>query len=113
MYDRSCSIGPCFVTLETLGDPHNLSIRCAVFRSGDEVFSGETSTSLMSRRCEDLADWLQRYNAVPNMTAVLTGTAIVPPTDFTLHEDDVVSISIEGIGVLENEVVVIGSGPSS
>ncbi len=106
MYDRSCSIGPCFVTPETLGDPRNLSIRCAVSRNGTEVFSGETSTSLMSRRCDDLADWLQRYNAVPNMTTVLTGTAIVPPPDFTLQEDDVVSISIEGIGVLENDVLV-------
>ena len=41
------------------------------------------------------------------MTAVLTGTSIVPPPDFTLDEGDVVSIEIDGIGVLENDVVVV------
>ena len=107
LYDRSCAIGPCVVTSDTIGDPHNLAIRSSIVREGTEVFSGGTSTSLMSRRCEDLADWLQRHNLVPNMTAVLTGTAIVPPPDFTLRENDVVSISIDGIGTLENEVVVV------
>jgi 2-dehydro-3-deoxy-D-arabinonate dehydratase len=41
------------------------------------------------------------------LTVVLTGTSIVPPPDFTLVEGDVVSISIEGVGVLENEVVEV------
>ena len=54
-----------------------------------------------------LADWLQRYNYVPNMTTVLTGTAIVPPPEFTLQEEDVVTMSISGIGILENDVVVV------
>ena len=107
VYDRSCSIGPCFVTAESLGDPHSLSVRCAVTRGGKEVFAGETSTSLMARKCEELADWLQRHNPVPNMTTVLTGTAIVPPPEFTLQEGDIVAITIEGIGTLENDVVVV------
>jgi len=38
---------------------------------------------------------------------VLTGTAIVPPPEVTLEEGDEVSIQIEGIGVLENDVVVV------
>jgi 2-dehydro-3-deoxy-D-arabinonate dehydratase len=41
------------------------------------------------------------------MTTVLTGTAIVPPPDFTLEEGDVVLITIDGIGTLENGVVVV------
>ena len=82
-------------------------IHLAIYRDGEEVFSGETSTSQMARRCEDLADWLYRHNAVPNMTAVLTGTAIVPPAELTLQEGDVVAIEVDGIGVLENDVVVV------
>jgi 2-dehydro-3-deoxy-D-arabinonate dehydratase len=35
---------------------------------------------------------------------LLTGTGIVPPDDFTLHPGDHVSITIEGIGTLENPV---------
>jgi 2-dehydro-3-deoxy-D-arabinonate dehydratase len=41
------------------------------------------------------------------MTTVLTGTGIVPPPEVTLHEGDIVVIEIEGIGVLENDVVVV------
>ena len=107
LYDRCCSIGPCFVTASSLADPHNLNIRCVITRDGAEVFGGETSTSLMARKCDELADWLQRHNTILNMTTVLTGTAIVPPPEFTLQEGDVVAISIEGIGTLENEVVVV------
>ena len=107
MYDRCCAIGPCFVTVEALGAANNLGIRCEIRREGKVVFEGETSTSSMARSCEELADWLLRHNTVPNMTTVLTGTAIVPPPEVTLEEGDEVSIEIEGIGVLENDVVVV------
>jgi 2-dehydro-3-deoxy-D-arabinonate dehydratase len=107
IYDKCCAIGPCLVTPEALGDAHRLTIRCSIHREGEQVFSGETSTSEMARRCEDISEWLHRHNPVPNMTAVLTGTSIVPPPDFTLQEGDVVSIEIDGIGVLENDVVVV------
>lgn len=107
VFARCCSIGPCFVSASTLLDPYNLNITCVIERDGEEVFSGETNTSLMARTCEDLADWLLRHNVLPNMTAVLTGTAIVPPPEFTLQEGDIVTISIDGIGTLENDVVEV------
>jgi 2-dehydro-3-deoxy-D-arabinonate dehydratase len=34
----------------------------------------------------------------------MTGTGIVPPNDFTLHSGDLIRISIDGIGTLENVV---------
>jgi 2-dehydro-3-deoxy-D-arabinonate dehydratase len=39
-----------------------------------------------------------------NGVFLLTGTGIVPPDDFTLNPGDQVSITIEGIGTLENPV---------
>ena len=107
VFDRCCAIGPCFVSAESLGDVTDLSIACTITRNGEDVWHDETSTSEMARSCEELADWLQRYNYVPNMTAVLTGTAIVPPPEFTLQEEDIVTMSISGIGTLENDVVVV------
>ena len=106
VFDRCCAIGPCLVTANDL-DPSDLEVGCSITRAGEEVWSGQTSTSLMARSCEDLADWLQRHNFVPNMTTVLTGTAIVPPPELSLKEDDVVTITIEGIGVLENTVIEV------
>jgi 2-dehydro-3-deoxy-D-arabinonate dehydratase len=107
MYDRCCAIGPCFVTPESMGAVGELTIRCAIDRDGEEVWRDETSTSLMARSCEELADWVQRHNLLPDMATVLTGTAIVPPPEFTLLEGDVVAITIDGIGVLENDVMVV------
>ena len=106
VFDRCCSIGPCFVPAESL-DPSDLDISCGISRDGVQVWEDRTSTSQMARTCEDLADWLQRHNLVPDLTTVLTGTAIVPPPEFTLREGDVVSITIDGIGMLENDVTVV------
>ena len=107
VFNRCCSIGPCFVTAESIDDPHGLDVNCAITRNGVEVFSGSTNTSQMARTCEELADWLQKHNDVPNMTAVLTGTPIVPPPEFTLQEGDVVRITIQDIGMLVNDVIVV------
>lgn len=107
VFNRCCSIGPCFVSAESVADPHGLDVTCTITRDGEEVFSGSTNTSQMARTCQELADWLQSHNDVPNMTTVLTGTSIVPPPDFTLQEGDTVTITIEGIGTLENDVIVV------
>jgi 2-dehydro-3-deoxy-D-arabinonate dehydratase len=61
----------------------------------------------MVRTCREIAGWLVRHNPLPDLTVVLTGTAIVPPPDFTLRPGDVVRITIEGIGTLENPVVQV------
>ena len=106
VFDRCCSIGPCFVTAEGL-NPTNLAISCSIAREGVEVWNDSTSTSLMARSCEEIADWLQRHNLVPDLTTVLTGTAIVPPPEFSLREGDVVTIEIEGVGILENDVIEV------
>ena len=107
VFNRCCAIGPCFVTAESLDDPHNLDVSCSITRNDDVVFSGSTNTSQMARSCQELADWLQRHNYMPNMTTVLTGTPIVPPPDFTLRQGDSVSITIEGIGTLVNAVTPV------
>lgn len=105
VFDRCCAIGPCFATAEGIGDPQALDVRCEIERDGAVAFSGGTNTSQMARTCAELADWLQRHNRMPNMTATLTGTSIVPPPEFTLQAGDRVSITIEGIGTLANDVV--------
>ena len=107
IYRRCCSIGPCIVTAESIPDPHNLTVTCEIFRSGDRVFSGETSTSRMVRTCQELAGFLTRHNPVPDGTVVLTGTGIVPQQEFSLQAGDLVRIEIEGIGILENPVVQV------
>jgi 2-dehydro-3-deoxy-D-arabinonate dehydratase len=76
-------------------------------RDGETAFEGETNTSLMARTCEELTSSLTRHDAVPELGVLLTGTSIVPPTEFTLREDDRVEIDIESIGTLTNAVTVV------
>jgi 2-dehydro-3-deoxy-D-arabinonate dehydratase len=107
IYDRSCSIGPCFVTPEVAGNAQKLRVQLTIERRGRRMFQGESSTSKMKRTCADIADWLQRHNPVPDGTTVLTGTGIIPPPGFTLKAGDRVTIEIENIGALVNTVVVV------
>ena len=105
IYDQSCSIGPCFVSSESINDPQNLQVSCTVIREGNQIFFGQTNTNQMARGIKDLATWLQKSNTIPNMSVVLTGTGVVPPPEFSLLENDTVRIEIQDIGILENVVV--------
>jgi 2-dehydro-3-deoxy-D-arabinonate dehydratase len=59
----------------------------------------------MARTFEDLIGWLGRDNSFPNGVFLLTGTGVVPPSDFTLQAGDRVDIAIDGIGTLSNPIV--------
>lgn len=100
VYDGCCALGPA-VVLAPADDFRNRSIRLEIHRGGGLAFEGETSTSRMARRFEDLVAWLGRDQTFPDGVILLTGTGIVPPDEFTLESGDLVRIEIEGLGVLE------------
>jgi 2-dehydro-3-deoxy-D-arabinonate dehydratase len=101
-YTGSCAIGPCLVVGPTPSPETSITI--SISREGAEVFSGETSLSQIKRSFEELAGYLFRSNHFANGVYLMTGTGIVPDSSFTLKEGDVVAITIEGIGTLENTV---------
>jgi 2-dehydro-3-deoxy-D-arabinonate dehydratase len=74
-----------------------------IARDGETVFEG-TTTAEMVTTCDDLAANLTTSNTLPDMSVLLTGTALVPDDDFTLHPDDEIEITIERIGTLTNTV---------
>jgi 2-dehydro-3-deoxy-D-arabinonate dehydratase len=102
VYDGSCSLGPAI--LLTDGNEMPFDIHMIINRQGSAVFEGTTSTTTIRRPLTELADYLFREMTFSNGVFLLTGTGIVPPDDFTLHPGDKVSITIEGIGTLENIV---------
>jgi 2-dehydro-3-deoxy-D-arabinonate dehydratase len=105
MYDACCGLGPWIALAPGIDNPGTLAIRLAVHRKAEVVFSGETNVSQMARTFEDLIAWLGRDNSFPRGVVLLTGTGIVPDSDFTLRPHDEVSITIEGIGTLRNRIV--------
>ena len=65
---------------------------------------GRPRPGTSSAACEELVDWLGRYNPIPPGTVLSTGTGILVPDDRALAPGDVVSITIDGIGTLRNPV---------
>jgi 2-dehydro-3-deoxy-D-arabinonate dehydratase len=102
VYDGSCALGPVIAVND--GREKARAIHLTITREGTEVFRGETSTARMRRTPEELAAYLFRELTFGEGAFLLTGTGIVPPDDFTLRSGDTVSISVEGIGTLENPV---------
>jgi 2-dehydro-3-deoxy-D-arabinonate dehydratase len=102
VYEGSCALGPMIAVSD--GKPDGHTIQMTITRSGAAVFSGQTSTTQMRRTQEELASYLFRELTFRAGAFLLTGTGIVPPDDFTLRSGDLVSITIEGIGTLENPV---------
>jgi 2-dehydro-3-deoxy-D-arabinonate dehydratase len=107
VYDRCCSIGPCVVGADGVDDPHDLDMSMRIERDGETVYDDETSTAEMARSCEELAEYWQAHNTVPELGVLLTGTSLVPEGEFTLLPGDTVTIEIDGIGELVNPVVEV------
>lgn len=106
VYTASCAIGPGIV-LQPAHDWPDAAIRLAIYRAGSVAFEGETHTRRIKRSLGELAGYLGRSNTFPDGVALLTGTGIIPPSDFTLQAGDEVQITIEGIGALVNTVKVV------
>ena len=99
-YDGACALGP----LIALEGEKKRAIQLEITRNGARAFAGETSTAQMRRTPTELAEYLFRELTFPEGAFLLTGTGIVPGEDFTLQHGDIVKITIEGIGTLENFV---------
>jgi len=106
-YAGSCALGPGIVPLwqvGEVGEVGDLAIEVDVLRAGVSVWSGATSTSAIHRTLDDLVEHLFRAQSFPAGVVLSTGTGIVPELDWTLVAGDVVRVSVEGVGVLENPV---------
>jgi 2-dehydro-3-deoxy-D-arabinonate dehydratase len=105
VYSRCAALGPAVVTVDELPDVSNLEIQLTIRRGGRQLFQESTATSQLHRSLSDLMEYLQRDNEFPNGVFLMTGTGIVPPSEFTLQDGDEVTIRIEGIGSLVNPVI--------
>lgn len=104
-YNQCCGLGP-WITLETSMPPREeIGIRMAIRRGGKDILREATSVQQMARSFETLISWLKRDNSFPNGVFLLTGTGIIPDSNFTLQPSDEVEIQIDGIGSLVNRIV--------
>ena len=107
IYDKSCSIGPCILDAESINNYEKFNINCKIIRNKKTIFNANSSVKSMNKSIPDLIKWLKKSNTLPIKSAFLTGTGIVPPPEFTLLENDQISISIDEIGSLNNSVIKV------
>jgi 2-dehydro-3-deoxy-D-arabinonate dehydratase len=105
VYLGSCALGPGIVPAWQVADPYALGIRMRIVRGGALHWQGETSMREFARRLDDLVAYLFREDEFPDGVILVTGTALVPDSPFTLAAGDVVEIEIDGLGTLRNPVV--------
>ena len=104
-YDQCAGVGPWITLFDLLPPAQSLGVSLKIERGERIVFEQQTSAGEMARSFEDLVDWLGRENSFPQGAFLMTGTGIVPTSDFTLHAGDMVHITIDRVGTLSNPVV--------
>ncbi len=103
VYNGSCALGPgILVTASPL--PHSTEIVMEILRLGRVEFADSVALTELKRDPKTLVEYLLRDNSFPVGCFLMTGTGIVPPSTFTLAKGDLIRITIEPIGTLENEV---------
>ncbi|MDG2399837.1 MAG: fumarylacetoacetate hydrolase family protein [Akkermansiaceae bacterium] len=103
VYRGSCAVGPCLL-LGRDSLKADAMIKLTILRAGEVVFDDSTDLTQLKRSFEELVEFLYRELDFPNGAMLMTGTGLVPGSDFTLTSGDVVAIEIEGLGILENVV---------
>lgn len=113
VYAGSCALSDGITPASRIPDPYALTISMTVRRGpsdgsdgGEVVWQGETSTSRLHRRFDELASYLYAAQPFPDGAVLATGTGLVPELDFTLRAGDRVDIEIENVGRLSNQVTV-------
>ena len=93
-FDTFCPLGPWVVTDL---DPSDLSIECAV----EDQLRQSSRTSHMVRGVPALVSWISQVMTLLPGDVILTGT---PEGVGPIHDGEEVTVTIEGIGTLANEV---------
>ncbi|MFN8291390.1 MAG: fumarylacetoacetate hydrolase family protein [Chitinophagaceae bacterium] len=102
-YDECAAVGPCvYLTEQPLEE--GTHIKLSIERESVTVFEGSVALNQMKRTPEELVSFVYRECSFPNGCLVMTGTGIVPGSDFTLQNGDRIFITIDPIGTLINTV---------
>ena len=97
------SLGPCIVTPETMPDPTGRDMSLTIIRDGKEV-GNSTNTTTFRRSPTQIVEWTMAHDSPPDLVIIYTGGCVA---DGPLEAGDVVRISLDGIGYVENTVELV------
>jgi 2-keto-4-pentenoate hydratase/2-oxohepta-3-ene-1,7-dioic acid hydratase in catechol pathway len=103
-FPETGAFGPFLVTPDEVGDPHDLAISCTV--NGEELQRASTADMIFS--FEDIIAYVSRFTPLSPGDVLVTGTPAGAGSGRTpprfLQQGDVVSVSVDRLGVLTNRV---------
>jgi 2-keto-4-pentenoate hydratase/2-oxohepta-3-ene-1,7-dioic acid hydratase in catechol pathway len=107
-FDTHCPLGPCLVTMDEIGDPHNLDIK--LFLNGEEKQNSNTKELVFN--CYDLIEHLSTaFTLMPGRCCSYwnsrwcIGRRSHGRRASWLQEGDEIKIELEKVGTLSNKVV--------
>jgi 2-dehydro-3-deoxy-D-arabinonate dehydratase len=103
MYEACAALGPC-VYLTNDGMPIDTMIHLAIKRDGEVKVDDKVALSQMKRTPQELVSFVYKEMDFKHGCMIMTGTGIVPTSDFTLMSGDEINITIDHIGTLTNKV---------
>jgi 2-dehydro-3-deoxy-D-arabinonate dehydratase len=104
-YDLSCSLGPVATLVADPDTPDSIEIE--IERAGAVVYAASTSTAEMVRTPSELATVLTSAYSLPVGGWLMTGTALVPPNQYTMQPGDEIRITVGRVGTLVNRVRMV------
>ena len=107
VYEKSAALGPCLYVSSTPISKET-GIKMIIKRGSIKVYEDATKVSQIKRSFTELTSYLYSECDFPDGCFLMTGTCLVPGSDFTLQEGDVVEISIDHIGTMVN---IVGVNP--
>lgn len=103
VYERCAALGPCLYITEAPIASDSL-IHLQIHRGDDLMFEDSVAIDRMKRTHDELVKYLFMECSFPQGVFLMTGTSLVPPSEFTLQVDDMITITIDYIGTLINRV---------
>ena len=103
VYEKSASLGPCLSVPKEALNP-STTITMEIIRDGRSMFLDRIAIDKMKRNPEELVKYLFMECDFPYGCFLMTGTGMVPHSDFTLRPGDEIRITIDHIGTLINHV---------
>ena len=111
VYDRSCALGPAAVLAWEL-DPAGRDMWMEIHRDGALLFRGDANLDELVRRPDEMSRVLHAALPLPAGAWLMTGTSIVPESEFTARPGDEVTITIAGLATLRTRVSLVDVGPA-
>ena len=109
VFKGCASIGPCILSLEDVKSPLELHLELKQFRGKDQIGQSDLITKF-KRTPEEIIASTVAHDSPPKVVIQYTGGFVVAKDGddiASLEQGDVVRISLEGVGFVENEVEVV------